>query len=52
MNIGGKSYDSGGSIIHSENFYAKALTEKVGKRSRGGCAVFSGIESISPSFIV
>ena len=31
MKISGKSYDSGGSIIHSENFYAKALTEKVGK---------------------
>ena len=29
MNIGGKSYDSGGSIIHSSNLYAKALTEKV-----------------------
>ena len=31
MEIGGKSYDSGGSIIHSDNFYARALTEKVGK---------------------
>ena len=31
MKIGGASYDSGGSIIHSENFYAKALTENVGK---------------------
>lgn len=29
MNIGGKSYDSGGSIIHSSNLYAKTLTEKV-----------------------
>ena len=30
MKIGGKSHDSGGAIIHSENFYAKALTQKVG----------------------
>jgi len=29
MNIGGKSYDSGGSIIHSSNLYAKTLTEKM-----------------------
>lgn len=28
--VGGKSYDSGGSIIHSENEYAKALTKLVG----------------------
>ena len=33
IKIGGKSYDSGNSIIHSDNVYAKALTEKVGKRS-------------------
>ena len=33
MKIGGKSYDSGNSIIHSDNVYAKALTEKVGKGS-------------------
>ena len=31
MQIGGRSYDSGGSIIHSDDFYARALTEKVGK---------------------
>lgn len=30
MKIGGQSYDSGGSIIHSSNLYAKTLTEKMG----------------------
>ncbi|KAL5251658.1 hypothetical protein ACHWQZ_G017136 [Mnemiopsis leidyi] len=51
MQIGGRSYDSGGSIIHSDNFYARALTEKVGLKVRnldkgGGTGFYDGKEFV------
>eukprot|EP00116_Pleurobrachia_bachei_P015564 sb/3475826/ len=43
VTIGGKSFDSGGTIIHSANQYARKLTEKVGKKiMRQNVVLFSG----------